>query len=186
MGMILALNALSDEKIEEIFANPKLLWKTLTSDESEEDDFLQCSGNIYAADYFGMQQEAENTDLDKAWHAIHFMLTGSAWEGKAPLNFLICGGKEIDQSDTGYGPSRAMFSNETLEIKKELDLISIDEFRRRYNPAEMMQNQIYPDIWDRYDEQNKNLEYLVEKFELLKDFIDQAYLKSFGLIITIC
>jgi hypothetical protein len=24
-------------------------------------------------------------DIDKAWHALHFLLCGSAWEGKPPL-----------------------------------------------------------------------------------------------------
>ena len=32
-------------------------------------------------------QPNEYVDADKAWHILHFLLTGTAWAGEAPLNF---------------------------------------------------------------------------------------------------
>jgi hypothetical protein len=44
-------------------------------------------------------------EVDKAWHAIHFSLTGDPFEGRIPLNFLVTGGRSIGE-DLGYGPLR--------------------------------------------------------------------------------
>ena len=44
--------------------------------------------------------------LEKAWHGLHYLLTGDAWGGGPPLNFIVMGGDEIDGVDTGYGPPR--------------------------------------------------------------------------------
>src|SRR5687768_13192892 len=38
-------------------------------------------------------------DLDKAWHGLHFLFTGTAWEGAPPECFLVSGGTEIGQVD---------------------------------------------------------------------------------------
>ena len=51
--------------------------------------------------------------LDKAWHGIHFLLTGSAWEGDEPLNFLVTAGEPIEGTDSGYGEDR-LFTSEQV------------------------------------------------------------------------
>jgi hypothetical protein len=35
--------------------------------------------------------EGTEIDIDKAWHGLHFLFTGTAWEGEAPASFLLCG-----------------------------------------------------------------------------------------------
>jgi len=49
-------------------------------------------------------EAGKSLDIDKAWHSIHFLLTGAAWEADG----LIFGGTEIgeDGDDWGYGPPR--------------------------------------------------------------------------------
>src|SRR5574339_1168659 len=34
-------------------------------------------------------------DLDKAWQPLHFLLTGTAWEGEEPACYLVRGGEEL-------------------------------------------------------------------------------------------
>jgi hypothetical protein len=34
-------------------------------------------------------------DLDKTWHAIHFLLTGDPWEGEPPLRNAVLGGTPL-------------------------------------------------------------------------------------------
>jgi hypothetical protein len=34
-------------------------------------------------------------DLDKAWQPLHFLLTGTAWEGDEPGCYLVRGGEEL-------------------------------------------------------------------------------------------
>uniref|UniRef100_B8HYY4 Uncharacterized protein n=1 Tax=Cyanothece sp. (strain PCC 7425 / ATCC 29141) TaxID=395961 RepID=B8HYY4_CYAP4 len=41
------------------------------------------------------QMEEDNSDLilslEKSWHGLHYVLTGSAEDGEAPLNFILHG-----------------------------------------------------------------------------------------------
>ena len=39
--------------------------------------------------------EAGFVDLDKAWHCLHYLLTGSAVGGEPPLDFLLQGGTAV-------------------------------------------------------------------------------------------
>ena len=46
-------------------------------------------------------------DLDKAWHCIHFMLTGSTYDVTQPLGGAVLGGDGVGD-DLGYGPARIL------------------------------------------------------------------------------
>lgn len=46
--------------------------------------------------------------MDKAWHGIHYLLTGTAWEGDPPLNFLVTGGREVGTEEIGIGPDEGL------------------------------------------------------------------------------
>ena len=123
------------------------------------------------------------TDLDKAWHGIHYMLTKSAWEGEPPLNFLVLGGTEIGDIDVGYGPARAINSEGVREIHEELSKISEEELRSRFDPAEMTKLDVYPDIWDRDPAEDDTFGYCAEYFRTLKEFVADAAERNLGLII---
>ena len=125
------------------------------------------------------------TDLDKAWHGIHFLLTGSAWEGDPPLNFLVAGGTEVGDIDVGYGPARVFRSSEVAEIHKALDGLQEHDLRNRYKPDVMIENDIYPSIWDRDPDEDGALDYLLEYFFELKSFISAAASKRLGIVVTI-
>ena len=46
-------------------------------------------------------------DLDKAWHGIHYLLTGSVESNKTLASKVIMGGEDIGP-DRGYGPARCL------------------------------------------------------------------------------
>jgi|SRR5947209_1096153 len=81
-----------------------------------------------------LEEERDEIELDKAWHAIHFLLTGSAWEGAGPLYYLISGGHQIGDVDVGYGPARALTSKQAADFDAALYGITADELRKRYDP----------------------------------------------------
>ena len=81
-------------------------------------------------------------NIDKAWHGIHFILTGSAWEGDPPLANAVLGGSEIGE-DMGYGPARYLTAEEVKEVAGALQPIDAKEFSNRYDPDEMASNDIY-------------------------------------------
>lgn len=60
MSMISILVFASDEEIRQLLAEPESILEFI-------------------------EQERTSTDLDKAWHCIHWLLTGSADSGEEPL-----------------------------------------------------------------------------------------------------
>lgn len=53
----------------------------------------------------------DEVDLDKSWHGLHFLFTGTAWEGEEPACFLVLGGEGIG-NDVGYGPARVLMPDD--------------------------------------------------------------------------
>jgi len=122
-------------------------------------------------------------DIDKAWHGLHFLLTGTAWEGTPPWNFIVSGGHPIGQVDVGYGPARAFSNAELQAIAAALAPLPIDELRSRFDPKKMQELEIYPSIWDRPPAQDDTLGYLIERYQALKAFVAQGAAEGFGLIV---
>jgi Domain of unknown function (DUF1877) len=165
MSMIGNLRLVSDEQLDKLFADPQQI-----------DDFLYPDEPMPGA---------EEDDLDKAWHGIHFLLTGSAWGGDPPLNFLVAGGRQIGDVDVGYGPARGFTSADVTEISRALAQITSDDLKDRFDGKRMMKAEIYPEIWDSDPAEDDTLGYLVEYFEDLKTFVERAKASSSGLIVYI-
>jgi hypothetical protein len=73
--------------------------------------------------------EGDVVDLDKPWRGIPYLLTGTAWEGDAPLNFLVKGGREVGDEEIGLGPPRTLTALETRDIASVLEALSDEEVR---------------------------------------------------------
>ena len=82
-------------------------------------------------------------DVDKAWHCLHFLLTGTAWEGQPPLDFVVRGGTDVGD-DMGYGPARALGSAELRAIADALDKLERRDLISRFNATKMDELEIYP------------------------------------------
>ena len=168
MSMTLTLVALRDEEIERVVAEPGLALDILLPEDDEPSDIAA-------------------VDLDKAWHGIHYLLTGGAWNGEPPLNALVAGGEELVDRDEewGYGPPRAFRSAETVTFGDALDALSNDELSSRFDPVDMLAKEIYPEIWDRDPEDDDTLAYLMENVDELRQFIRRAAAERQGLLIAI-
>jgi Domain of unknown function (DUF1877) len=127
----------------------------------------------------------DEVDVDKAWHGLHFLFTGDAWSGESPLGFIVAGGTEVGNEDVGYGPARAFTSADVREISAALERITRDELARRFDPARMMELGIYPEIWDRDPADDDTLEYLLEYFDLLKEFVSRGAKSGRGMLVYI-
>jgi hypothetical protein len=119
--------------------------------------------------------------LDKDWHGIHFLLTGSAWEGEEPLCYLVKGGEEI--GDVRYGPARALRPIQIEAWANALSAISIDDLRKRYDPEAMNNAGIYPGRWGRATEKGGVSKHLLEGYECLRSFLERTKNANKGAII---
>jgi hypothetical protein len=124
---------------------------------------------------------ADRISLEKAWHGLHFLLTGEVWEGHGPLAFLLAGGEQIGDDDES--PLRWFAPEETNQIHEALSSISDDKLWSRFDAAEMERQEIYPGIWDEPEADLKE-EYLTY-FHELKLVVAAAAKSGQGLLVTI-
>jgi len=200
--MCLGLCAVGEGDLGKVLACPPLVWKVIAPDDPEmfEAAVKEAGGQSgsWLARLLGRGQAGLPTlelseegyataDLDKAWHGIHYLLTGSAWEGEWPLSFLLLGGAEVGKVDVGYGPARAFTPAEVKEIAGALGGVDEPALRARFHPAEMTRLDIYPTvIWNRDPADDDTLGYCVEYFLVLKAFVEQAAARQRGLLIYLC
>jgi Domain of unknown function (DUF1877) len=171
MSMIGNLRRTTDARLDALLADPESIVAYLYPEEAEEDAKEE-------------QTEAfADLEIDKSWHGIHFLLTGTAWEGDAPLNFIATGGEEVGDVDLGYGPARVFKSAEVKAIAAALAPLTAEVLKKRFDPSLMTRLEIYPTIWDRPHEADDNLEYLLESYEQLRAFVAGAAENDEGLIV---
>jgi Domain of unknown function (DUF1877) len=125
MSMILALATARDATLERLLSDPPLVWRVIAPDnlEAYEEARRSAPQRSLLARLFGKRSsdaegsgapdltledgEGLSTDLDKSWHGIHYLLTGTASGGVAPVNFLVAGGRPVGKLDVGYGAVEA-------------------------------------------------------------------------------
>src|SRR5688500_17021681 len=80
-------------------------------------------------------------DVDKAWHAIHYLLNGEAWDGEHPLDFWTVGGTEL--AELGYGPARGFTAADVKAIAAALEGIDTAKLFERWDAKKMRKAKIY-------------------------------------------
>jgi hypothetical protein len=166
MSMIGNFRRLPDADLARLLAAPEEIADYL-ADEEPPEGFGSCA----------------NLDVDKAWHGIHFLLTGTPWAGDAPWNFIAAGGAEIGDVDVGYGPARGFTSSEVKEIARALASLPPEQLASRFDPKAMMAAEIYPTIWDRPPSEDDTLGYVREYYDTLRDFVAGAAAESEAMIV---
>jgi hypothetical protein len=114
-------------------------------------------------------------ELDKAWHVLHYLLTGSAWDGPMPAAALLTGGREVGE-DLGYGPARALSAKETQAFAQYLSSQSEMALAKKINVPQMQSMDIYCADED-------STEDLKLYFPQLKSYVADAAAKGQGLLI---
>jgi len=113
----------------------------------------------------------EGVYIDKAWHGIHYLLTGRAWGGDGPLALAVMGGKEIGTS--GDFSPRLLSEAQVQEITTALSGIDAETFAKRFDAKAMTKADIYPDrIWER--DGKDALDYVVHYFNDMVAFYREA------------
>jgi hypothetical protein len=159
--MIGNLRPASDTEIERLLANPTDVTRFL-----------------YGAD----AAERERVSLHKAWHAIHFALTGSRLGGPEPLNFLLDEGTAVGTVDVGYGPARVLSSRQVQAIAAALQPITPEEVGQRVDLARLDQEVIYPGNWQT---NGIGQEYVVSNYVELRNLVARLAAEGLGLVLYI-
>jgi hypothetical protein len=134
---------------------------------------------LYAADRSKLSRD-RRLDVDKTWHAIHFLLNGEPWTGNGVLANAVLGGTELGTEDVGYGPARTLTAEDVRAVAAELDAIPADELLERFDAEAMNDAEIYPQGWSDYDEDR---EYIKSHYLLLVEFFRRAAEEGDGLVL---
>ena len=198
--MYLAIYAVSDATIERLQADPPLAWRVMDPEnpdlEAKARAELQPRPGFFAR-LMGAKAEpppappplelapgegdlGPDGDFEKSWQGLHYVLTGTAWEGKPPLNFLMGGGLALEVWGND-NPLLAHGSADTRRIAEALAALSDEEARRRVNREEIVRLDIYPGIWD----DDEGVEYLLDEVRRLRKTVSKVAGRGLGLLVSI-
>lgn len=196
--MVLSMVAIRDETIGRLHREPSLVWRVIDEEDGGFEDVSGAKPGFFARlfgrskppvptpmaeDFEFAEDEGELCDLDKAWHFIHFLLTGTAWEGSGPEAFLLNGGREVGKVDVGYGPARTLRSDEVAEVAATLRELDEETLRSRIDPPRMDELEIYPGGWTDVPGDDEvgghEVGYALELFE----FVDGVERSGLGLLV---
>lgn len=197
MGLYCSLSAITKETAGKILIYPPFLWKVVAPDDAEV--YEEAVGQhklgfimkfwgllgIRREQVFNYEQTGNEgiwLSLDKDWQGIHFLLTGSGTGGKWPCNFLMCGGQTVAGTEDQY---RVFTPGQVKQIAAALTNISKEEFIKRFDPAAMMKEDIYPNVWDRLEEEELNRTSLCNNYYELKNFLRRLANEKMGMIVHI-
>jgi hypothetical protein len=121
--------------------------------------------------------------VDKAWQAIHFLLTGQIDGGRPPLALAVFGGLELadQQNYTAGRPFRILSPEQVKEIDEALAGISADHLLSRATIAEMVARNVYAVSEDEAPER----EYIRIHYEGLQRFYADAAQKRNGMLLSL-
>ena len=123
---------------------------------------MHARGKTQPGDVDGL---GELVRVDKAWHGLHFLLTGSAKSTKGDLGQAILGGTEVGP-DLGYGPARWLDVTQVQRIAQALVAFTPNDARTRYDPGALEKAQVYPGDWG----DPENLGWLLDALESVRSF----------------
>jgi hypothetical protein len=131
-------------------------------------------------------------DLDKAWHCLHYLLTGSAWGGDDPLNFLVRGGCPLlteaasDVAAERHGPPRVFRPLELAAVADALAPLDASTLLLRFDANKLEQLGIYPGGFAELDlRSDYDLGYYLGPFEELKKVTARGKAERAGMLVWV-
>lgn len=194
----MCLKAVTNSQLNGFSTNPKALDKFLISSSDPramiakmlgrkaiEHPALAEFGKVYGGEQ-GLQENAciqessPQTDLSMVWHGLHWIFTGSAYEGDEPLCYLLHKGLVLGQ----YRESivRGISSKQLAAFEAEVARFDDAELRRRYDGAAMAAADLYlSDMWQ--GDKEEGIDALKTWLERLQVFLKEAKARNEGMII---
>lgn len=141
---------------------------------------LYCSLTAVAAPVAPGSPTFGSVSLDKTWHALHFLVSGTAGEGSAPGQFLLGGTQLAETSEhCKLHPHAAVAA-----FAGVLEAVSDDELLARLDGERMRELDIYPGHWGRDEAFDRA--FLLEHLRPLRAFIARHAEEGHAVLVTIC
>ena len=170
MEMLCSLRSLTQTQRQALLAAPGKLEAFI----DDEEDFQDAAGARFL-----------DLDIGETWHGLQWLLTGTAWEGKAPLDFLVRGGEDVGEIPPDEGTARVFMAAQVRTLTQALQALPEKTRRKRYEPSRMHAEDIYPGFWEEpppdLDPEEELFSYLGE----LKTFLATVAERNLSLLVFI-
>ncbi|RJS17424.1 DUF1877 domain-containing protein [Corallococcus sp. H22C18031201] len=153
MEMLCTLRSATDAQRQALLQAPGQLESFL----DDEEDFGDARGATFI-----------ELDIGEAWHGLQYLLTGTPWEGTAPLDFLVRGGEDVGDIPSDEGTARIFAPAQVKQLADALKTLSPATLRQRFDPEALQAQDIYPGTWD-----EETLEDGVDPLEELLSYFDE-------------
>jgi hypothetical protein len=157
-----------------------MIWVAYRRDRTFVDGLLKDPEQV--EELLESDDDVRSVDIDKAWHGIHWLLTGSAGPTAAAESDVIFGGEPFGE-DLGYGPARLLSTEGVERVAQVLRNVDTESLRVGMDPAAMQRAEIYPEIWDEDDLLD---DYLLPALAQLRSFYDAAATAGEDVVQTLC
>ena len=127
----------------------------------------------------GEDEELLSCEVYKAWHMVHFLLTGTAEATNHPLGLLYDAGFEPE--DFCSEDVWIVSSAQVRAFRDALRAVSDEELRRRFDPEAMAA----ADVYGAYGLSADDWDYVSEVIPQLRDFSEACAARGCGAIIII-
>jgi len=131
------------------------------------------------------RRDDDEDDLDKAWHIVHYLLTGSTNVIDSPLNLIANEGDRLADIDLGYGPPFVISPETVAAFSDAAHNVTDQSFLARLVPEQMPLEELYLGNSVREDPEEMG-EYALEKFHILRGFADKARANGEAIITYYC
>jgi hypothetical protein len=127
----------------------------------------------------------EAVRLEKSWHGLHYLFTGTAWEGDDPLCFLLMGGESVGEQDEEEEDvlPRILMPDYVQQLNSALTEITNEEFDRRFDIEQFAVEELYPQIWSEPREDLLS-EYRMY-FDALQKFVKSAAKRKEAILVML-
>jgi hypothetical protein len=170
MEMLCTLRSVTDPQRQALLEAPEQLEAFL----DDEEDFGDADGARF-----------QELDIGETWHGLQYLLTGTAWEGQAPLDFLVRGGEDVGDIPSDEGTARLFVPTQVNALAQALEALSPRTLRERYVPERLQAEDIYPGFWEEPPPDLDPQEELLSYFEELRRFVQGVARRGHGLLVFI-
>jgi hypothetical protein len=189
MGMIYVLRRVTDEQLAVLRRHPQRLERFLFDEPVEAavektglmEKLVNSFGFRRTEKLGGAREAGDEVDLDKSWHLMHFLLTGSADPTDDEESFLIGDWPAIGDVEIGWGQAWAIDSAGMRRIDETLKRINEAELFARFDTREMAAQDVY--LGDTFEgDEEGGCEYVLEYLLILRNFVSEAARRGCGAI----
>ncbi len=170
MEMLCTLRSATEAQRQALLKAPERLQDFL----DDEEDFGASEGTNFL-----------ELDIGETWHGLQYLMTETAWEGEAPLDFLVRGGEDVGDIPSDEGTARIFPPAEVKKLSQALQAFSQDMLRRRFDAQTMQELDIYPGHWDDPPDDEDPLEELISYFAELRKFVSQVAQRGHAMLVHI-